>query len=235
LVFVLVLDTSTAAVTAGLTAVDSAGVVVLAQRVTVDARAHGELLAPAIGSITAEAGLTPMDLRAIVAGVGPGPFTGLRVGLVTAAAMGQALGVPTYGVCSLDAIGALTTGTVLVATDARRKEVYWAVYDKAARVTEPAVARPAAVAAHLSELGMIPDTAVGEGAAKYHTELLVGGNPLAVAEEPRFPAPGALAELAADRIRSLAPSEPLTPMYLRRPDAVEPGARKSVRQDDRGH
>ena len=96
----------------------------------VDARAHGELLAPGIEWVLAEGGVRPADLTAIVAGLGPGPFTGLRVGLVTAASMGQALAVPTYGVCSLDGIGALTSDVTLVATDARRKEVYWAVYDR---------------------------------------------------------------------------------------------------------
>jgi tRNA threonylcarbamoyl adenosine modification protein YeaZ len=234
-VFVLVVDTSTAGVTAGLVDVDMGGVTVMAHRQSVDARAHGELLAPSIRAVIAEAGITPPELRGIVAGLGPGPFTGLRVGLVTAAAMGQALGIPTYGVCSLDAIGALTSGVVLVATDARRKEVYWAVYDKGARVTDPAVDRPASVAAHLAERGITPEFAVGEGAAKYQAELTVGGRPLGVAAEPRFPTPGALAELAADRIQAQTGSEPLTPLYLRRPDAVEPGARKPVRQDARGH
>ena len=233
--FVLVVDTSTAAVTAGLVDVDAGGVTVLAHRQTVDGRAHGELLAPSIRAVIAEAGTTPRELRAVVAGLGPGPFTGLRVGLVTAAAMGQALEIPTYGVCSLDALGALTSGVALVATDARRKEVYWAVYDKGARVTDPAVDRPAAVAAYLAERGFTPDIAVGEGAAKYREQLSVNGRPLAVADEPRFPTPGTFAEQAADRIRARAESEPLTPLYLRRPDAVEPGARKPVRPDTRGH
>ncbi len=76
---------------------------------------------------------------------------------------------------------------------------------------------------------------MGEGAAKYQAELSVGGRALVVAEEPRFPTPGALAELTADRIRAHSGSEPLTPLYLRRPDAVEPLARKTRGQDARGH
>ena len=117
----------------------------LAERRTVDPRAHGELLAPADrGRSSTKPGVRPADLAAIVAGLGPGPFTGLRVGLVTAASMGQALGIPTYGVCSLDALGrAAGPGRVLVATDARRREVYWATYLDGVRVTGPDVAKPA--------------------------------------------------------------------------------------------
>ena len=102
-VLVLALDTSTPASTAALVEVTADGMKGVAERRTVDPRAHGELLAPEIAAVLAEAGVRPRDLAAIVAGLGPGPFTGLRVGLATAASMGQALGIPTYGVCSLDA------------------------------------------------------------------------------------------------------------------------------------
>jgi len=224
-VLILVVDTSTPAVTAGLARVATDRVDLLAERRDVDARAHGELLAPAIVAVLAESGTTPRGLAAVVAGVGPGPFTGLRVGLVTAATIGQAVGIPTYGVCSLDALGALTSDLTLVATDARRKEIYWAVYDKGVRVTDPAVDRPAFVPAILAERGLAPVAAVGEGALRYAAELA-----LPVLENPRHPSSKALAEIAADRVRAAAPSEVLTPLYLRRPDAVEPGARKPVWQ-----
>src|SRR5438132_7166535 len=100
---VLALDTATAAVTAGLgwlrpSSDDGPAVEVRAERVEVDARRHGEALAPAIHECLAEAGAAPRDLAAVVAGVGPGPFTGLRVGLVTATALADALGVPSYAV-----------------------------------------------------------------------------------------------------------------------------------------
>jgi len=221
-VLLLVVDTATAAVTAALARItDSGDATLLAQRVTVDARAHGELLAPAVAAVLADAGAAPGSLAAVVAGVGPGPFTGLRVGLVTAAAFGHALGVPTYGVCSLDALGSGTTETVLVATDARRREVYWAVYADGVRMTGPSVDSPAEVARRAVELGV--DFAVGDGALRY-AEVLG----LPVHDEPRYPVAAALAALAADRVLSGAPGEPLTPLYLRRPDAVEPGARKRV-------
>jgi tRNA threonylcarbamoyl adenosine modification protein YeaZ len=174
----------------------------------VDPRAHGERLAPQIAAALAEAGVGRAELAAIVAGTGPGPFTGLRVGLVTAAAMGQALGIPTYGVCSLDGIGSRTGGRVLVATDARRREVYWAVYEAGVRVTEPAVDRPA-------EVLVQADQAYGDGAARYAGVL---GIP--VAEAPRYPDPVALAVLAYDRIAAGKPGEVLIPRYLRRPDAT---------------
>lgn len=136
----LTLDTATPAVTAAVVARDDSGqATLLARRITVDARAHAEMLTPNAVSAVAEAGLTMADLDGVVVGCGPGPFTGLRVGMATAAAYGHALGVPVYGVCSLDAIGVLTTGEVLVVTDARRREVYWARYRDGQRVDGPAV------------------------------------------------------------------------------------------------
>jgi tRNA threonylcarbamoyl adenosine modification protein YeaZ len=213
------MDSATPAITAA--AVEVAGdgaVTVLAERVTIDGRAHGELLAPAISAVLAQVGKGPADLSAIVVGVGPGPFTGLRVGLVTAASMSDALNIPAYAVCSLDGIGATTTGRVLVATDARRREVYWALYDGGRRIGDAAVAKPA----DLALPGDI-DFAMGAGAHLYAE--VIG---LPVAETPRYPSPAALAVCAADRIIAGAPSDPLTPLYLRRPDAVEPGARKPV-------
>ncbi len=221
---VLVVDTSTPAVTAGLVEVTDAGNQTRAVRVTINARAHGEVLAPNIAAMFDETGVRPSDLAAVVAGVGPGPFTGLRVGLVTAAAFGDALGIPTYGVCSLDALGAAASGSgrVLVATDARRREIYWAVYEAGVRVGEPAVDRPAEVAARV---GAEVQYAVGDGAHKYADVLAVP-----VQQEPRYPPVSALAELAADRILRRAPLERLTPLYLRRPDATVPAGRKPVLQ-----
>jgi tRNA threonylcarbamoyl adenosine modification protein YeaZ len=225
-VLVLVLDTATPAITSALAELGEGvdvlaelgdGVDVLAERRTVNSRGHGELLAPQIAEVLQATGARPADLRAVVAGTGPGPFTGLRVGLVTAAAFGQALGIPVYGVCSLDAIGAATagvTGPVLVATDARRREVYWAVYLNGTRRTGPAVDRPADVPVEGIR------QAYGDGACLYADVLGVE-----VCDEPRYPPPAALAALAADRIRARAPSEPLTPLYLRRPDASYPADR----------
>jgi tRNA threonylcarbamoyl adenosine modification protein YeaZ len=215
-VYVLVVDSSTAAVTAAVADLRAGDTALVAARSTVDARAHGELLAPQVRAVLDDAGLRPGELTAVVAGVGPGPFTGLRVGLVTAAALGHTLDIATYGVCSLDALGHGQPGTVLVATDARRREVYWAEYRDGGRRAGPAVARPDAVPADA-------EYAVGEGAHRYAE--VIG---LPVRDEPRYPPPLPLAALAADRVRAGAPSEPLTPLYLRRPDAVASSTRKPV-------
>jgi tRNA threonylcarbamoyl adenosine modification protein YeaZ len=230
-VLVLALDTATPASTAALVEVTADGLAGVAERRTVDPRAHGEKLAPEIAAVLAGSGCRPRDLTAIVAGLGPGPFTGLRVGLATAASMGQALGIPTYGVCSLDALGrAAGPGRVLIATDARRREVYFATYADGERLTGPGVAKPADVATFLrgaagggEAMTDLADRAAGEGALKYGD---VFGLP--VEEHLLFPPGAALVAFAADRIRSAAPSEVLTPLYLRRPDAVEPSARKPV-------
>jgi tRNA threonylcarbamoyl adenosine modification protein YeaZ len=216
-VLVLALDTATPASTAAVAEVTPGGMRGVAERRTVDPRAHGELLAPEIAAVLEEAGARPRDLGAIVAGVGPGPFTGLRVGLATAASMGQALGVPTYGVCSLDALGlAAGPGRVLVATDARRREVYWATYADGRRIRDPDVAHPSDVVVEV-------ERAVGEGAVKYSD---VFGVP--IDELLLYPPGAALVSLAAERIRRAAPSQRLTPLYLRRPDAVASVARKPV-------
>ena len=216
---VLALDTATPASTAAVAEVTGDGMRGIAERRTIDARSHGELLAPHIHATLGEAGVRVAQLGAIVAGVGPGPFTGLRVGLVTAASMGQALGIPTYGVCSLDALGrAAGPGRVLVATDARRREVYHATYADGRRVGGPGVARPA-------DVTVDADRAVGEGALAYSD---VFGVP--IDELLLYPPGAALVALAADRIREGAAGEPLTPLYLRRPDAVASASRKHVLQ-----
>lgn len=142
---ILAIDTATPAVTAGVVRRDGDTIDVLAERVTLDARAHAEQLTPNAVGAMADAGVGVEDLEAIVVGCGPGPFTGLRVGMATAAAYGHALGLPVHGVCSLDAIGIGTAGDVLVVTDARRREVYWARYRGGVRVAGPAVAAPADV------------------------------------------------------------------------------------------
>ncbi|MFL6164032.1 MAG: tRNA (adenosine(37)-N6)-threonylcarbamoyltransferase complex dimerization subunit type 1 TsaB [Jatrophihabitantaceae bacterium] len=216
-VLALVLDTSAAAVTAGV--VDCAGSRVLAERVTVNGRAHGELLAPSVRDCLAEARLAPTDLAAVVAGVGPGPFTGLRVGLVTAAAISDALGLPSYPVCSLDAIAAAhpDRGRLLVAGDARRKEIYWALYRDGERLTEPAVGKPAELPADLNA------TAAAGAGARLYAELLA----LPVLDGD-YPSVAALAALARDRVLGSAAGEPLNPLYLRRPDAMPVAGRPAM-------
>jgi tRNA threonylcarbamoyl adenosine modification protein YeaZ len=219
-VFVLAIDTSSPAVTAGV-ATDAGELV--AQRVTLAPRGHGELLAPSIADCLDAGGIAPAQVGAVVAGTGPGPYTGLRVGLVTAAAYAHALGIPAYGVCSLDAIAAAARDAngLIVASDARRKEVYWARYDAAgARVDGPHVSRPADVPFDgVTDLAGAAAEVYGDVWPPHVTVLAY-----------RYPEPADLVGLALDRIRAGAPAEPLTPHYLRRPDAVVPGAPKTVSQ-----
>ena len=211
---VLAFDTATPAVTVAVADAER----VLAQETTVDARRQGELLAVSIEKVLAAAGVAGTDLDAIVSGAGPGPYTGLRVGLVTARVLGSALGVSACGICTLDVIAADAVPAAagrefLVATDARRREVYWARYSPAGqRLSGPGVAAPATLPGLL---------AAGEGAVIYQGLL---GDPIS----PRYPSAATAAVLSAKRLArgdSLPPPEPL---YLRRPDARVPGAPKSV-------
>ena len=128
---VLGFDTATPAVSVAL----HDGERVISAASALDARRHSELLTPMIAKVLADAGVPRGDLDAIAVGVGPGPYTGLRVGVVTARVLGSVLGLPVRGVCSLDIIAASARPgrEFLVATDARRKEVYWARYDAAGR------------------------------------------------------------------------------------------------------
>lgn len=226
---VLALDTSTAAVTVALVdlvdLVDPAdpagraGGGVRAELTTVAANRHGEVLAPNIAALFTATGTRPADLHALAVGVGPGPFTGLRVGIVTGLTISATLGLPAYGVCSLDALARRHGPDVVAATDARRREVYYARYDgQGRRVDGPAVGPPAALAERLVTAGFT-GRLVGVGAALYRAHLdrwqVESANP--------FPAAVDVADLAADRVLAGAPGEPLVPLYLRRPDAVPPG------------
>jgi tRNA threonylcarbamoyl adenosine modification protein YeaZ len=215
-VLVLAFDTATPAVTVALR--DESAV--LAERTVVDARRHGELLAPGIAAALSAAGRETAELTAIAVGVGPGPFTGLRVGLVTARALGDALQIPVYGVCSLDilAYASKLNGAYAVATDARRREVYWARYDGLARAGGPHVDRPGVAATQTAGLPV-----VGAGALLYPDDF-------PSAREPRYPLASALADWVAVGLPTLPPR----PLYLRRPDAVEPAARKLVTAASRG-
>lgn len=246
---VLALDTS-AAVAVALT--DDAGVI-LAQRSDEQQRHHAELLTPMIAAVLADAGVDRRDLSSVVVGTGPAPFTGLRVGLVTARTLALALGIPVLGVPSLDAVAArasrvLPAGTdVLVATDARRREVYWALYrlvdeGRIEVLAGPEVAAAADVAADPRSSGA---PVIGRGGLLYadvlapRTEVQDPGAgflvvPPATEVAPDLAAAGLLdpdpAELARLALTRSAAGAVLDtePLYLRRPDAVPQAARKRV-------
>lgn len=205
----LAFDTATARVTVAL--YDGH---VLASHDADESMKHGELLAPAIAHVLDAAGAIPSDITAIAVGVGPGPFTGLRVGLVTARTMGFALEIPVYGMCTLDVLAAEAIDhgyqDFVVATDARRKEVYAAHYRDGHRVAGPQVIKPADIATELP--------LVGAGGALYPDAF-----PRATAL--RLPRAAVLAQAVADERFELLDPEPL---YLRRPDAMAPHAPKKV-------
>ena len=231
----LAIDTSTTAITVGL----HDGTSVVAESTTLDARAHAEHLAPNIRAALASAGAEPGDVTDVVVGIGPGPFTGLRVGIVTGRTFAFALGLPVRGLTSLDAIAHEAwlggrRGDLLVATDARRKEVYAATYvlgdDRACRMNEPIVSRAADLPAEVRALPV-----AGRGPSLYGDALSGKVAPLDVSG-------GALADLAVRRLRE-SPSgdgelqhvdpghgfDGLEPLYLRRPDvAPAPPSKKST-------
>lgn len=210
---VLAFDTATPAVTVAVSDRERT----LAEWSAVDARRHGELLAPGIERVLAEAGVRPADLTSVAVGVGPGPFTSLRVGVVTARTLGAVLGIEVHGVCTLDAIAleavrlepGLAESPFVVATDARRREVYWARYERGARVDGPGVAKPAG----LGWAGAV----VGYGASLYPEYLAHSSGP----EHARA------AAVAAYAVSGRPTLEP-TPLYLRRPDATPSSPPKRV-------
>ncbi len=211
----LAFDTATPAVTVAL----HDGASVIAEESAVDARRHGELLAVSIEKVLSSAGAGRADLTAVAVGTGPGPYTGLRAGLVTARVLATALGIRLDGICSLDVIAGQAAAQAagrefLVATDARRREVYWARYGPSGqRLTGPEVGPPVSLPTGLP--------VAGDGGLLY-PEL--AAEPIA----PRFPAAAQLAVLAAASIAAGLPATPAEPLYLRRPDAREPGRPKRV-------
>lgn len=220
---ILALDTATPTVVAGVVAQVRGSWEIRAQRSVPAARRQAEVL----GAVLAELGVAAHDLDGVIVGVGPGPFTGLRVGVVAAAAYAHARAVPSYGVCSLDALVPIVAngqppGPVarVAVTDARRREVYWCAYDVAGqRVRGPSVDRPADLAAApwlTDTVEFVGDPALGD----------VLGRPV-VAAEPAIDVLVARAGLSDDPAAWPEPV-PLVPDYLRRPDAVPPGARKSA-------
>lgn len=198
---VIALDTATTDLVAGIVDGDR----VLAQT-CVATRAHNERLMPEITGLLQQANVKFADLGAVVVGCGPGPFTGLRVGMATASALGQALGIPVHGVCTHDAVAAELGGDALVVTDARRREVYWARYAKGARVAGPDVCKPADLVSPAVDVVSVPEQLA---------QLLLVDAPSVTYQPPTPAGLVAAADLAAE-------PEPLVPLYLRRPDAVPP-------------
>jgi len=248
-VLVLALDTSTPSVTAGVVllrephegiaepgdAANSAHPTrpgaLLAERSVTDAFAHAERLMPLVTEALAGCGQTLHDLDAVVVGLGPGPFTGLRVGIATAAALGDGLDIPAHGVPSHDGVAralAPLPGNTLVVTDARRRELYLSAYrPDGSRALGPLVAAPAAVPDLLADNGFTAGYLTGAGAGLLDPQRAAAFDPASVDSATASISLG-LVERAAVSLLTGAVPGPLTPLYLRRPDATAPGAPKSV-------
>lgn len=195
----------------------------IAHRATTSQRNHSEVLAGFIHEVLTDANLdptAPQGLDGIFVGVGPGPFTGLRAGIITAQTLAHTWQLPSYGVLSLDALAhrvaadAFRIGAeeFVVATDARRKEVYWAHYDNVGgqpqRIHGPFVTAPTEVTTlpvYGAGAGLYPDTLYG-----------ITGFTDAVPDAGDIAAYGSL---ALRRGRGL---EPVEPQYLRGHDATIP-------------
>lgn len=198
----------------------------LAERSTDDSRRHAEVIGPFLAEVLAEAGVTPAEVTGVVAGMGPGPFTGLRVGIAAARTFAAARGVPFLPLVSHDAVAAdqrqtdqpqtdqpqtdqRQAGPFVVLTDARRREVYWSAYDAdGVRIAGPGLAKPADL---------------DEAIRASRPEAATWERVTAVA----IPA-WRLGALAADRLASGARFADDTPLYLRDPDVTMPGAPKRV-------
>lgn len=190
-------------------------------------RRHVEALVPAIKFLCREADVELSELGAVAVDVGPGLFSGLRVGVTTAKALAQALRIPTIGVASLDllAFGVRYSSRVVVPVlDARRGELYWSFYRQVPggvqRLSDYHIGRPDDLASELVARGE-DFLVVGDAALRYpqlvadRSGIDVGGPSTA------YPSPGALVELAHPRAmrEEFVPASALEPLYLRRTDA----------------
>lgn len=212
------MDTATPAVTVAL----HDGTSVVAETGQVDARRHGELLLPAVDRVLAEAGVKLDAVTDVAVGVGPGPYTGLRVGLVTAATFGSALSVPVHGVCTLDALAyAHAAWTVSKApspsrpTRAARRST-----GRGTRTSAPGTATPPSTGPPTSRTGS-PDS-------PWPVPALLYPEAFPDARGPEHVSAAALAAFAAGRLAAGAALLPPQPLYLRRPDAQVPKNYKVV-------
>jgi len=236
----LAIETATDLVGAAVVSADGAVV----ERSHLGGRAHAELLAPAVEEVCSLAGCTLDDLEGLAVDLGPGLFTGLRVGVATAKALGQALDLGVVGVSSLDVLtagarqvaGPDRAGRVVAVVDARRGEVFAAAYDftrgAAGAEADPATVRhdrpealaPEDLAAWLERLAADgPLLVVGDGAVR-HLDVLAprAGLDLGLCETVAAPSPGVLARLAARRLSAgvlALPAGEVVPDYRRHADA----------------
>jgi len=190
-------------------------------------RRHAETLAPAIEFVCRQARVGLDEVSVVAVDVGPGLFTGLRVGVATAKAMAQALRVPMVGLSSLDLLAfplRHARGLIAAVIDARRGEVFWALYRPVPggvqRVSEPCACAPAEVASELVARGE-DCLLVGDGAVRYASVFADAGHVTVGGDGLAHPSAAALVELAHPRAvrEEFVHVSELEPMYLRKADA----------------
>jgi tRNA threonylcarbamoyladenosine biosynthesis protein TsaB len=217
---ILGFDTSTAACSAAVLSADG-GVVESAPAPArlLERPAHAAELLPAVHEVMERAGVSFGDLQAIAVGLGPGTFTGLRIGVATARALAKANGLPLRGVSSLSALAAaMPDGLRLPLIDAKRGEAYGALLEGDAERWPPFALGAAALVQRLRDAGLQP-LAAGDGSLRFRDELEGAGVTVAPGESPLHVVSAAhlcrLAVRAPD-----APPEQVVPDYLREPDAI---------------
>ncbi len=197
-------------------------------------RRHVEILVPAMEHLVAQVGLAVTDLHLVAVDLGPGLFTGLRVGVAAAKGLARSLGIGVVGLSSLEilaraAAGSGHGGCVLAAVDARRGEVFATVRDGragdtgAVELLGPGLFTPAALADGLRALGGVPIVAVGDGAQRYAGVLRAVPGVSCVDDALGAPPPLTLLAMAEERYDAgVAPADPrsVVPLYMREADAT---------------
>ena len=203
-----------------------------------DTRSHVELLLPTVRDVMKKAGVSAKKLTAVAVGMGPGPFTGLRVGVAAAQMLATAWKLPLLQVCGLDVLGLTWAkthpqGDFVACIDARRKELYWAVYDMhGKRIQGPDVSAPADLP-HLPCIG--PGTLLypraGAGMDSFLALKLGVRVDAMVSDWPQLEDVSGIVGIDAGVLAACASQLPdvgSEPLYLRHADAVAPGEAKSV-------
>tara|TARA_R110002124_G_scaffold33593_2_gene111156 strand:- start:1482 stop:2138 length:657 start_codon:yes stop_codon:yes gene_type:complete len=201
---------------------------VLAHHFELRTRGHAEELMGLIGAVLAEAGMTPADLKALAVTIGPGTFTGLRVGLAAARGLALARALPLVGITTLEAVAAPVTcaadETIAAVFDARRDEIYLQAFDHAhLPLSEPMIVSLDGATDHLPGSRIV---AVGTGAGLLSARLADKGIPCTLAEALAQPDALTVARLALARLKAHGPDHfrvAPAPLYLRAPDAKLPG------------
>lgn len=240
----IAVDTATAATVVGVAVGDQ-----IVEKTHVDAKGHARFIGPLLRNAMSDSDTEPHRLELLVCGVGPGPFTGLRVGIATSMGFVAALGIQAVGVCSLDAIARAAldrfpaSPAVTVVTKARRNEVFWACYDHTGLRTEGPLALPVDIAATRLH-GLLAGDAVAQLCGVDDPRDSQVSHPsaaafFAIVEErlragEKIPIDDGLDLILDDASASGASTEgelarrraagsyllPLRPLYLRRPDAA---------------